>query len=279
MAFARCGRPDPFTRRVRDLYRANVLRVPRAGVEPLLALAVAGRHVEPRGALAGLLAGGEAPLPEPVTHPVADLSGMRSTSVDLNLGVSLTAGFLAALGLPIPGAEISGTLLAGATSIQFEVRDVSERSVDLGAVGKALAGRTVDDNPATRIFLTDAAVRLMLISRVLASRHFAVHTAGNIGQSAKVSVDAISDLIGNAQATVSWKRESADTLSFQGEAPVTFAFAAVPCAVQSDRTMVFGVEADELVFGTTTVAPQMKPVVEDDGLLDFDDAAGAVPSG
>lgn len=272
MAFAHCGRPDPFTRRVRDVYRANVLRTPRAGVQPLLALAVVDRRVQPRGALAGLLAGGEVMLPEPLTHPVADLSGLRSTSLDLNIGINLTAGFLAALGLPIPGGEISGTLLSGAKSVQFEVRDVSELSVDLGALGRALTGQTIDDNPATRIFLVGSPIRLLLVSRVLLSRHFAVHTTGQARQSAAVSVDAIQDLIGSAQASVSWKRESADTMSFQGDTAVAFAFAAVPCVVQTDRTMMFGVEVDDLTWGDIPTEPQSKPVVDEDGLLDFDEA-------
>ena len=274
MAFARCGRTDPFTKRVREVYRANVLRVPRAGVQPLLALAVDDRRVERRGQLAGLLVGDDVALPEPMTQPVADLSGVRSTSLDLSVGVNLTAGFLAALGLPIPGGDVTGTLFAGAKSLEFEVRDVSERSVDLGAVGKAMAGRSIDDNPATRIFLTAPSVRLLFVSRVLMSRHFAVHTTGRAGQSAKISVDAIQDVFGKAQASVSWNHEDAQTVAFQGDRAVTFAFAAVPCAVQVDRSVIFGVEADDLTFGEAAAPPQVKPVVDDDGLLDFDDALG-----
>jgi hypothetical protein len=270
MAFARCGRTDPFTKRVREVYSANVLRVPRAGVQPLLALAVADRRVDRRGELAELL-GGDAAFPEPVTQPVADLSGMRSTSLDMSVGVSLTTGFLAALGLPVPGGDLSGTLFTGAKTLEFEVRDVSERTVDLGAVGKAMAGRSLDDNAATRIFLTDPSVRLLVVSRVLVSRHFAVHTTGRAGQSAEVSVDAIKDVIGQAQAAVTWKREGAQTVSFQGDQAVTFAFAAVPCAVQTDRSLIFGVEVDDLTFGEAPAQPQVKPVVDDDGLLEFDD--------
>jgi hypothetical protein len=271
MAFKNCGRPDPFTRTVREVYRANVLGSPRAGVEPLLGLAVIDRKVQPRGALSGLLADDGVPLPGPVTVPVVDLSGLRSASLDLKVGASLTAGFLAALGLPIPGADVSLTLLSGARSVDFEVRDVSECMVDLGAVGKALSGRTLADNPATKVFLTDSSVRLLFVSRVLRSRHFAVHTKGEAGQSAEVSVDAIEDLIGKAHGSVGWKRESADTLSFQGATDVSFAFAAVPCAVQADRTIVFGVETENLTWGKTPSKPEVKPVVEEDGLLDFDD--------
>src|SRR3954454_5553709 len=78
MAFRKCGGPDPFTRTVREVYRANVLRSPRADVEPLLALAVIDRKVQPRGALSGLLADDGVTFPEPVTVPVVDLAGLRS---------------------------------------------------------------------------------------------------------------------------------------------------------------------------------------------------------
>jgi len=35
--------------------------------------------------------------------------------------------------------------------------------------------------------------------------------------------------------------------------------------------LVFGVGAEDLTFGEAPAVPQVKPVVDDDGLLDFDD--------
>jgi hypothetical protein len=276
MAFLRCGRPDPFTNRVRTLYRANVIRAPRAGIDPLIVLAVQKRQIAILGGLAGLLAG-DGLEPPPVTrYAAADLSGLRSASLDLTVGLKLTAAFLAALGLPVPGGEISGSLWTGASQLDFEVRDVSELRVDIGLLGRAMARRVIDDNAATGIFFSrDAAARMLIITRTLVSRQFAVRATAHGGQSAAVSVDAIENLIGKSTASVAWNRESADTISFQGESDVAFAFGAVPCAIQPDRSIVFGVEVSDLTFGQPKAPPEVKPVIDEDGLLDFDDEQDA----
>ncbi|MDQ1744092.1 MAG: hypothetical protein QOE23_2431 [Pseudonocardiales bacterium] len=176
----------------------------------------------------------------------------------------------------MPGAEISTSLWSGANSVDFEVRDVTERRVDLGLLGRALTGRTFDENSATRIFLTEQGLRMLVITRTLVSRHFAVHATRRGGQSAEISVDAIESLIGKATMTIDWKLESTETISFQGETAATFAFGAVPCVIQPDRSIVFGIEVDDLTFGRGSKPPEVKPLVDEDGLLDFDDPADAV---
>jgi hypothetical protein len=276
MAFSQCNRVDPFTSRVRTLYGANVLRVPRNGIDPLEVLAVRKRRVETRGRLTGLLDGAGGPeLPQPTAYPVADLNGLRSAGLDVELGLKFTASFLSVIGVPVPGAELNTSLWAGTRSIDFEVREVSELRVDLGLLGKALTGRRIDTSPSTAVFLTDPAVRMLVITRTLVSRNFAIRSASDSGQSADISLDAIEDLIGKTTASVKWSRESTDAITFQGDTAVTFAFAAVPCAIQADRSFVFGTEADRLTFGGAVPAPREQAVIDEDGLLDFDEPAGA----
>jgi hypothetical protein len=275
MGFTRCGRDDPFTSQVRLLYHANVLRVPRAGVDPLDVLAVKKRWVEHRGRLPGLIAGGtDLGLPAPATYRVSDLDGVRSAALDVNVGAKLTATFLQALGLPVPGAELEAALWSSTSAVGFEVREVSEHRVDLGLLGVAMAGRQLADNPATGIFLTDKAVRMLVVTRVLTSSNFAVRASARAGQSVKASVDAIENLLGKTTTADSWKRESEQTISFGGDTAVTFAFGAVPCAVQPNRSIIFGTEVDRLTFGDTAAAPQVEPVVDEDGLLDLDEPDG-----
>src|ERR1700712_5544665 len=102
MGFHPCNHAeDPFTRRVREVYDANVVAAPRSGVDPLDTLAVRGRRVGPRGRLQGLLDGESPRLPAVRAVSVADLSGVRSATVDLDLALSLSGKFLASLGVPI----------------------------------------------------------------------------------------------------------------------------------------------------------------------------------
>jgi hypothetical protein len=273
VAFGRCSREDPFTRQVRTLYRANVLRVPRAGVEPLDVLLARDRHIQHQGRLAGMLAGmGQLELPEPTTYPVADLSGLRSVGLDLSLGLKLSAGFLTSLGVPAPGVGLNASLWKGARSLQFEVREVTERRMDLGALGRSLKGWKIDTtSPSMSIVTTESKVRMLVLTRTFVSRRFAIHSTSDDGQSVDISIDAIENLLGESKAGVEWNREAGHTVTFSGRTGVTFAFAAVPCAIQQDGSFLFGLESSDLTFGeSTTTVPVNRPVIDEDGLLDFD---------
>jgi hypothetical protein len=111
---------------------------------------------------------------------------------------------------------------------------------------------------------------MFIITRTLTSTQFAVRTSTDKGAAAAVSVDAISDLFGAAQTRVQWAREASDAVLFSGATPVTFAFAAVPCVVQPDGSFLFGLEADRLSLGADRPSVTARPVVDEDGLLDFE---------
>lgn len=276
MGFASCvNQGDPFTRRVRDVYGANVVSAPRTGIEPLDTLAVRGRRVEPRGRLEAMLDGEPPRLPEVETATVANLTGVRSAAVDVNIGGNLSASFLVALGVPVPGAEVAASLWKGASGFTFEVRDVRQHQIDIAYLGRALAGRQVARTPATEVFFGPKATKLLLITRTLTSPSFAVRAVGQGGQSVKVAVDGVANLLGKAEAGVSWSVENDDSVSFHGPAPVTFAFAAVPCAIDAAGKVVFGLTSSDLTFGQAEpeALPVPSPVVDEDGLLTFDNLA------
>jgi hypothetical protein len=271
MGFWRCEREDPFTRKVRDVYRANVVQAPRTGIAPLDVLAVAGRRVEPRGRLLTLLDGSAPDLPRPVSSDVADLRGERSAALDLEFGADLTARFLVALGLPVPGANAVITLWEGARRVAFEVRGVTERRVDIAGLGRALTGCRVARNAATEVFFTEPKAQMLVITRTLSSAQFAVHAAGRKGQSVKIAADGLAEFFGEAHAAGGWTVEGESTITFHGPRPATFAFGAVPCMLRTDGTLVFGLEITDKTFGDLErVVPYERPVIDDTGLLTFD---------
>ena len=272
MSFSPCPvREDPFTRQVRSTYRASVVKVPRTGIDPLDALAVRARRVEPRGRLLAMIEGAPPTLAEPTLEQVADLSGSRTTSVDVGLGVDLTATFLAALGVPIASARAAASLWKHAARISFEIRDVHSREIDLAELGRALAGRRLERNPATEIFFTDPATRLLVITRTLISSSFAVRAEDSRGRSGEAAVEGLAKVLGELGANVSWEAENQDVIAFSSATPATFAFSAVPCAVRPDGSVFFGLASAELTLGPGTAAASAPaPVVDEPGLLTFD---------
>lgn len=272
MGFAPCEREDPFTRKVRDVYRANVVRAPSTGIAPLDVLAVgARRRVEPRGRLDAMLSGAAPGLPRPSSVEVADLRGQRSTTLDLSVGADLTAAFLGALGLPVPGAEVAATLWEGARGLSFEVRDVVERRVDIARLGSALTGCRIARNAATEVFFAEPRAQMLVITRTLGSARFAVHATGRKGQSVKVAVDGLAEIFGEVTADVGWSVEGESTIAFRGKAPATFAFGAVPCALRPDGAVDFGLEVTDKTFSASkAVVPRERPAIDDAGLVTFD---------
>jgi hypothetical protein len=279
MAFRACPRKDdPFEKKIRETYAANVIGAPRAGITPLTTVARQDDRVEPRGHLKYYFEGEPPELPQVTSSPVASLTGTRSAEVKASLGLDLSANFLSALGLPVPGAQITATLWDGASTFSFEVRDVAENQVDLAELGRAIDGFTVDDNATTSIFLTDKWQELLLITRTLTAPAFAVRATRAGGQTVDAAVDGIADLLGTAQAGVSWKVENDSWVSFRGASPVTFAFAVVPCLIDPSRQLRFGLSRRDLHYGEAVreSLPSEQPVIGNDddrpraGLLSFD---------
>lgn len=276
MAFRACPRKDdPFERRVRETYGANVVGAPRAGIDPLTTVARQDDRVEPRGHLRYILEGDPPEFPPVTSSPAAAMSGARSAEVKAKLGLDLSAKFLSALGLPVPGADLTATLWEGAATFTFEVRDVMDNQVDLAHLGQAINGRLVAPTPATEIFLADETQQLLLITRTLTTPTFAVRAGGAGGQAVKIAVDGITDLVGSARAGVSWQRERDNWVSFRGAAPVTFGFAVVPCFINAGRRLMFGLTSSDVKFGgphPTASQVESHPVIDDGraGLLSFD---------
>lgn len=279
MGFLRCTRDDPLTSRVRELYGANIVRAPRVGLDPLDVLARKGDHVEKRGALAPLISGEEPlDLPPVADSPAAEISGHRSVTVDADLGAELGAAFVAALGVPVPGAAVRARLWQGAREFSFEVRDVRERQIDVNALGRSLKGRRIDTaSPAAALYLDGGDVRMHIVSRTLTSPHIAVRVTGGGGQSLEADVDAISDLLGEAEAQISWRREHDGAVAFRGPHAATFALAALPCNLGPEGTFTLGLEIRDASYLDVPGAEEVPllvaahlPLVNQDGLLDVD---------
>ena len=227
--------------------------------------------------------GGPLALPDPEVAPAAALSGLRSSSTDAKFGAELTGKLLQGLGVPIPGAEVQASLWKGASEFSFQVNDVEESSVNVGALGLALMGKTLNtENPAAIIFIPPSEARMHIVTRTLASPHITVRAKDSKGQSLDIGVDAIADVLGEASARVKWKIEADGAISFQGDA-ATFAFAAVPCKVQEDRTLSLGLEIRDVSYqdvpgadeGPIVVATHL-PLVNGDGLLRLDEAESRI---
>ena len=276
MAFLDCNREDPFTKRVRKLYGANVIHAPRAGIDPLDVVARKDEHVEIRGELGPLVVGTEPLVLPPITNAVAtDIAGINTAQVNGQLAARLLQG----LGLPIPGASLDLSLWKGASRFSFDVRDVRERRIDIGALGQALRGCSIDpSHPAAAIFFANDGTEMHVISRTLVSHQVVVRGENEKGQAVDVSIDAIKDVFGAVNAKLEWKREATGVVSFRGARSVAFAFAAVRCHLADDGTFrALGLEVRDASYLNVPTEESRSffmeahlPLINRDGLLDVE---------
>ncbi|MGW2287005.1 gasdermin [Streptomyces phaeochromogenes] len=244
MGFLNCGEHDPWMKLLMEQYQASVVRTPQSGILPLLMLARDGDRIERRGEIVPVIEGSESVnLPPTQTDVAASISGERTREIKAKLSLELTAKFLQALGVPVPGASLNAQLFNGARSLSFEVSDVRQLRVDPNELGKALAGRRIDlDHPSVEVFLGKNRVDALVITRVLTSPKFAVHASADSGQSVEVDVNGIKDLIGEASIKVDWKATSKSSITFTGPSHVTFAFSCVPLNLRDDGSFTIGLE-------------------------------------
>lgn len=222
---------DPLVTTLREVFGANIVRVPEERIRPVTVLASHGRTTAFRGALAPLLAGG-APIDVPVQESrMANVSGRRSVSVQLDLGLQILGGFLKAFQIPSAGIVAQ---FDGARKVSFQFQDVKRFFVDTGELGQQLGGRVVDrDNPAAGILFDDD-WKFLVVDSVITSSDFAIHVDEATRAGFAVDLPAVQRIVSGANAGVHVESASGRELLFKGDTQLTFAFTCVRLFLSPD---------------------------------------------
>ena len=148
---------DPLVKTMSQVFRANIIRVPEARLQPLSVLAARDGRLAYRGKLADLVAGevvAELVTPAFETGTMADVSGKRSRKISVELGLDILKGFLSGFG--VPAAAGLAEQFSGASEVSFSFSQVRRVYIDPARLGRLLAGRTLDrSNAVVSAFLQE----------------------------------------------------------------------------------------------------------------------------
>src|SRR5205085_4284329 len=188
--------PDPLTTTLREVFGANIMRVPEERIQPLSVIASQDARSKFRGALAPFVSG----QPQLVFNPadlinsqMADVSGRRSRKVSLELGLQILEGFLQGFGIPSAGVSAK---LKGALEVSFSFKNVGRCYVDNNWLGRILAGRVIDkENPAAEIFFREDAYSFLVIDSVITSSDFSISVERTESQGFNFDIPAIQTLV------------------------------------------------------------------------------------
>lgn len=277
---------DPVVERLRSMFGANIVRIPRASLRPLEVLASRKGYTRTMGQLGDILSGAPPFALDPGDlheEPAPAVLATKTSSVAFNLGLDILGGLLQGFGLSKAGL---GAAFTHTSAISFTFRDVRHVYVEVNRLGRALQNRAVDrDNPAAApYFAMPDPWRLLLVDSVLTSPGFTVTASRSATESGHIDVPALEQLAANAAATVKLSSSASSEVSFTGEKPLTFAFTCLAVALDvgarivqltgdTQRVVIQGLPgAGEL----GDIPPRLNGVLlsDDPAMLDLEDGTG-----
>lgn len=235
MGFLGLCEGDPLVTTLRDVFGQNIIKVPEERYRPLTVLAAYDGRISFRGSLPPIVLGDPPLAFDPslfASSPMGNLSGKRTRSVNLDLGLKILEGFLSGLGVPSAGIE---STFSGVTKVSYTFGDVYRLWVDINSVGRMLKGRSVDKkNPAAAIFFGDDAYSFLVLDSVVTSSDFTISVDRVSSENFKLNVPAIQEIVGDAKAGVSVSSSTGLDLTFKGSKQLAFAFSCIRFVVSPD---------------------------------------------
>ena len=180
---------------------------------------------------------------EPVAGPpvaMPDIEGQRSDKLDLSIGLKILGNALQGLGASAPSLA---SAFQRARKVQFAFTNVTSTSVSPLEAGKYLSSGDLDAaNPLVAPYFLDADGEAFLIVDVLKSDAVTIQASSDSGAEAKLDVPAIQQLVG-AQIQVKSASADSSSVTFRGQAPITFGFKAFAIGYAGGRWKLEGSKA------------------------------------
>jgi hypothetical protein len=233
--------PDPFLNLLKDISFIP-LRLPRADVQPLQLIGIAGKDLSVLGQLSDAVKAGPATVLPPVASDIAtatQIQGARSSTVKLSIGLNILSGIIGAL----TGQNLDvSAAYKGASTLTFEFGDVTVSSVSIILLDKFLNSSDID--PAAKqiqdlMIAGDAGVT----TAVARSKKYIVSAQNDHGVDINVDVPVIQN-VASGKLGVSTTGNNNTKVVYEGPTAITF-------GVQALR---LGFDANGKITGFTQVA-------------------------
>jgi hypothetical protein len=226
-----------------------VVRVPRAGIEPLDVLGRDGKSIEKLGSLTEVWTSTEGPPKAADPEPASSITGQKTQSLDLGIGLKLLAGVLSGMGtgVGLPSLQFN---YKSSHSVEFKFVDVYSVSVTAFALGKYLAHGSLDlANPVAQAYFGNEETEEYVITDVLKSNSVSVTAKTDSGTDVTLDLPTIQNMVG-ANVTVKAGTGSSGELVYQGKNQLTFGFKVFQTFYENGAWRVRGVQAaGDLAFG------------------------------
>jgi hypothetical protein len=227
----------------------NVVRVPRTGIEPLDVLGRDGKSIEKLGSLCEVWKSTEPPPKASDPQPSANISGQKTQSLDLGIGLKMLASVLSGMGsgAGLPSLQSS---YKSSRSVEFRFVDVYSVCVTPFALGNYLAHGSLNlANPVVQAYFGNEETDEFVITDVLKTSSVSVTAKGDSAIDVSLDVPAIQSMVG-ANVTVKVGSSSSAEIIYQGKSQLTFGFKAFQSFFENGRWSIRGIQTSgDLAFG------------------------------
>ena len=233
----------------------NVVRLPRAGIEPLDVLGRDGNSLEKLGSITEVwTSSNQAPQPGP-PMPVAGLNGKTTADLDIGVGLKLLAGTLTGLGAAV-GLPALDLAYKNAKSVQFTIRNAASVSISEFAIGKFLStGRLDLTNPFAAHYFGNEETQEYILMDVLKADSISVTAKDDSGTEIKLDIPALQNVVG-ANVNVKVGTTSQREIVYEGRTPITFGFKAFEALFEDGSGKVRGAAATAaMAYGAAVSGP------------------------
>lgn len=234
MSLKLCKKEDALVKFIREELGAMMIKVPSERYQPFMVLEKKRKtnraHI--RGAFGSYLTpDSNFVLKAEDLAPtiVANISGKKSIDFDLNIGLKILDGYLEAflggIGINVPQLTLG---IKSAKQMAYTFENVHQVAVDHGMLGQALDSCQINTgNIATNPYFGENASDFLMIDRIITSDNFTITTSKENETEIAAELEAVAATIGKLETGLKVTVKSSNSISFEGEKPLAFAFSVV----------------------------------------------------
>lgn len=262
MAFFKLCSDDPVVSELREIFKANILRIPEERIVPLTILISSKGAVQFLGHIGTLMTGDmfETPPADLKESNMATMANRRSRSLDSEIGLQILSGLLAGM----DGNSVSGIAahFREVKDFRFHFPIVQRRYVELARIGQLLIGRCFDRTNLLFKTLLDPETTVRLIDSVITATDFEIEASDEGEANLKIDVPGLQ--LALAETKIGLTANDSKHLSFRSTRRLTFAFTCVTVVIAAN-----GAIRAIAPFTGKVPSPQLPdPRVRDRGLED-----------
>jgi hypothetical protein len=239
MGFLGMCEDDPVREALKGVFRnATLVSVPEERIAPLLMVTARKGKFALIGMVSDAVTGDPLAIPPDFIRPsrMPDLSGKKSRSVNVDLGLKIMEGFLRGFGISAP--QITAKF-EGAREVSFSFGNVVNYYVSNVQLGRLLEGRSIDsNNPALEMFFDEDPPPLLVLNSTVTSSDFTISVEKKRTEDFQLDVPAIQQVVADLNVGVTVSTSSGLDIKFQGDKDLGFAFTAVRFYLDSDGRIV-----------------------------------------